>query len=151
MTDTRTVVLYNYIWLTHGLWYCTTTYDWCTDCGIVQLHMTDTRTVVVYNYNIWLMHGLCRCITTTSDWCTDCGTVQHLTSAGTEVVCNYNKWLVHGLWVIKKCMSRRTTGSSTLRPMSVVNPHSEHRFPAPKEGCRKPVLGVCCKPRVTDS
>ena len=26
-------------------------------------------------------------------------------------------------------------------------PHSEHRFPAPsskkKEGCRKPVLGVC--------
>ena len=28
------------------------------------------------------------------------------------------------------------------------HPHSEHRFPAPsiKEGCRKPVLGVCLRP-----
>ena len=34
---------------------------------------------------------------------------------------------------------------------SLFTPHSEHRFPAPslKEGCRKPVLGVCVYPSTT--
>ena len=41
----------------------------------------------------------------------------------------------------------------SLRPsatpsLSTSHPHSEHRFPAPfsKEGCRKPVFGVCVSP-----
>ena len=37
------------------------------------------------------------------------------------------------------------TEAGSVVVQTAVEPHSEHRFPAPssKEGCRKPVLGVC--------
>ena len=50
------------------------------------------------------------------------------------------------VWSIKDISRRRQRHQTIFRLPSPQQPHSEHRFQAPsslKEGCRKPVLGVC--------